>query len=134
MKVPGYTGKITTSDECSIWKFAPVTEFADAKDLTGKQVGWVQKGKQSFVCQRQFADRPNTTTNLKTKNLNGTLVNNNTWWLRTASDLDVDKVPDASGKFGWVPATYVTEGASNQMIPGVFECPDFFYKAVPTVR
>lgn len=71
--------------------------------------GLLYAGSNWVICQRTGRTNPTTTSNGHT--------NTNHWWLYTQGDVGYH---DAG--WGWIPATYVTQGGNNAAVPGVPAC------------
>jgi hypothetical protein len=101
----GRVGKVATQF-CHVYTSGEVV-------LGGPRVGVLEAGRSWFVCQRNFPDFPNP-------KVGGA---RNTYWLWTKADHSIDS---KKGGWGWFPATKISGGVNNNLIPGLRICPANF--------
>lgn len=94
---------------CNNTPGAPVYSVVDLR--YPHYTGHMYSNPSYFVCQVPGAANPHTT------NSDGS-VNSNHFWLYTQADTAVE----GSSHWGFMPATYVWQGANEQAVPGVPWC------------
>jgi hypothetical protein len=94
---------------CDNRYWAPVYSLPELSYPHG--TGHMKTTRSWFICQDFYGDNP------ETRNSNGK-VNANNWWLYTKADT----VVEGSSKWGWMPATYVLQGANDMPVPGIPYC------------
>jgi hypothetical protein len=95
---------------CDSWLRAPI--YAQP-DRNSQVIGYMYAGRNWYVCQ-QFNGTP---SGANPPTSSGGQTNRNHWWLYTQGD-EVAAQPGRQA-WGFVPATYITQGGQEQPVPGV---------------